>query len=222
MTAGGFLVLFLVVMAVVLVAAWRHEQNRRKKAQAIASAHGLRYLPGPNHPPAVPFQQLSIGRSRQARHTMWREGDPNEAAVFEYRYTTGSGKNSQTHTLTCAVFRTGLRAPHMTLDRQGFFRGLLQTLGLRDIQVESPQFNDTWHVSCADERFAITVLDPPMINWLMTLGGGGAVEIELLGDRGLAITRKLELEQLPSLLGYTHQFIDRIPAVVHDLYPGQR
>jgi hypothetical protein len=142
--------------------------------------------------------------------------------VFQYQYTTGGGKNSQTHYFTCALFRTGLGAPHLVLDRQGFFRALLDKLGLRDIQLEWPQFNDTWHVSCTDERFAVTVLDPAMMHWLMTLGGSGSVEIELYGDRGLAITSRMDIEQMPTLLDYTHQFVRQIPRVVHELYPDRR
>lgn len=219
---SGVIVLFVLIAVLVLGIGWWAEQAKRKRAAAFAAANGLRYLAGPASPPQVPFQQFSIGRARKVRHTFWREGDEFEASVFEYQYTTGSGKNSQTHHCTCALFRTGLGAPHLVLDRQGFFRDLLGKLGLRDIQLESPQFNDTWHVSCSDERFAVTVLDPAMMHWLMTLGGSGSVEIELYGDRGLAITSRLPIEQMPSLLGYTHQFVQQIPRVVHELYPGRR
>lgn len=211
----------VVIAAAAALVAWQIEQAKRARAAAIATAHGLRYLPGPNDPPQLPFQQFSIGRSRRVKHTFWRDGDEFEASVFEYRYTTGSGKNSQTHRFTCAYFRTGLSAPHLVLDRQGFFRDLLGKLGLRDLQLESPEFNETWHVSCADERFAVTVLDPPMMHWLMSVGGSGSVEIELLGDRGLAITGKLPIEQMPALLDYTHAFVRQIPRVVHELYPGR-
>lgn len=222
MAGSAVIVLFLLVGAAVALIGWRVEQNTRKRAAAFAAAHGLRYVAGPTSPPEVPFQQLSIGRSRRVKHTFWREGDEHEASVFQYQYTTGGGKNSQTHHVTCALFRTGLAAPHLVLDRQGLFRDLLGKLGLRDLQLESPRFNQTWHVACADERFAVTVLDPAMMHWLMTLGGSGSVEIELYGDRGLAITNRLEIEQMPTMLDYTHQFVRQIPRVVHDLYPGRR
>ena len=211
------------VTVVVVVVGRQMEKAKRAKAAAFAASMGLQYQPGPLDPPAIPFEQFSIGRSRRVSHTFWKAGDPDEAAVFEYQYTTGSGKNSTTHYFTCATFRTGLWAPHLVLDRQGFFRGMLQAVGVRDIQVESPQFNDTWHVGCADERFAITFLDPPMIGWLMSLqGGAGAVEIELMGDRGVAIMRKLPLEEMPQLLGYCHAFVAQIPKVLRDLYPMPR
>ena len=220
--SGGFIVLFVVVAGAAVLISWLVEQAKRKRAAALAVAHGLQYLPGPTSPPDVPFQQFSVGRSRRVRHTFWRDGDPYEATVFEYQYTTGSGKNSQTHHCTCAMFRTGLRAPHLVLDRQGFFRDLLGKLGLRDIQLESPEFNSTWHVSCDDERFAVTLLDPPMMGWLMTVGGAGSIEIELLGDRGLAITRRLDVEEMPALLDHVHRFVVQIPKVVHELYSGYR
>ena len=222
MGGPGFIVMVIVLAAVGAGVAWSIEQAKRKRAQALADANGLRYLTGPDSPPNVAFRQFSIGRSKKVRHTFWRDGDEHEASVFEYQYTTGSGKNSTTHRMTCALFRTGLAAPHLVLDRQGFFRDLMGKLGLRDIQVESPAFNDTWHVSCDDERFAITVLDPPMIGWLMSIGGAGSIEIELVGDRGLAISSRLSIEEMPRLLAYTHEFVAQIPRVVHDLYPGRR
>ncbi|MFN8023791.1 MAG: DUF3137 domain-containing protein [Acidimicrobiales bacterium] len=218
----GFVVMFVVVGGAAVLISWLVEQRRRTRAAAVAAVLGLQYLPGPTSPPDVPFRQFSIGRSRKVRHTFWRAGDSLEATVFQYQYTTGSGKDSQTHHCTCAMFRTGLRAPHLVLDRQGFFRDLLGKLGLRDIQLESPQFNETWHVSCDDERFAVTVLDPPMMGWLMTTGGGGEIEIELYGDRGLATTRRRDVEQIPELLDYAHQFVAQIPKVVHELYSGHR
>jgi hypothetical protein len=219
---GGVIVLFVLLGVGAIVVSQLIERRKRARAAAVAAAHGLQYLSGPTSPPDVPFQQFSIGHSKRVRHTFWRAGDSLEASVFEYQYTTGSGKNSQTHVCTCALFRTGLRAPHLVLDRQGIFRDLLGKLGLRDIQLESPKFNDTWHVSCQDERFAVTVLDPPMMGWLMSAGGGGSVEVELLGDRGLAITRRLAVEEMPALLDYSRQFVTQIPKVVHELYPGYR
>jgi hypothetical protein len=219
---GGtvFFVVFAGIVIIAFVVARRIEMNKRAKAAAFAASLGLEYRHGPMDPPAIPFQQFSIGRARKVSHVFWKAGDPYDATVFEYRYTTGSGKNSRTHRFTCATFRTNTWAPHLVLDRQGMFRGLLNSLGLRDIQVESPQFNDTWHVSCNDERFAITLLDPPMIMWLMSLqGGAGAVEIELLGNRGVAIMRPIPMEQMPGLLTYCHQFVTQIPRVLSDLYP---
>lgn len=218
----GFVVLFLVVAGTAVLISWLVERAKRMRAAAVAAAQGLQYLPGPTSPPDAPFRLFSVGRSRKARHTFWRAGDSLEATVFLYQYTTGSGKDSQTHVCTCALFRTGLRAPHLVLDRQGFIRDLLGKLGMRDIQLESPQFNDTWHVSCDDERFAVTVLDPPMMGWLMSAGGAGEIEIELLGDRGLATTRRRDVEQMPELLEHVHQFVARIPKVVHELYSGYR
>jgi hypothetical protein len=215
----SILVAFVAIFALIFVIGHEREKRKRARAAAFAASLGLEYRHGPMDPPPIPFQQFSIGRARKVSHVFWKAGDPHDATVFEYQYTTGSGKNSTTHSYTCATFRTNVWAPHLVLDRQGLFRGLLNSLGLRDIQVESPQFNDTWHVSCNDERFAITLLDPAMIMWLMSLqGGAGAVEIELLGDRGVAIMRPIPMEQMPGLLTYCHQFVTQIPRVVADLY----
>jgi hypothetical protein len=222
MAGGGLIVVIVMIGGGALLVTWLIEQGRRKRAQAIATAKGLRYLTGPSRPPDLGFQQFSVGRAKKMRHIFWREGDEHESSVFEYQYTTGSGKNSTTHRITCALFATGMAAPHLVLDRQGMLRRLLGTLGIRDIQLESPPFNDRWHVSCDDERFAITLLDPTMMNWLMSVGGAGSIELEVIGDRGLAISKRLPIDEMPGLLDYTHEFARHIPRVVLDLYPARR
>jgi hypothetical protein len=213
----------LLVIGIAVAAALffvQREKEKDKKAAALAQQLGLGFDATSRAVPASPFEQFNIGRSRKMYRHFWRPGDPRGVSVFAYSYVTGSGKNQTTHQFTCATFATPLGAPHLVLDRQGFFRDLLNRAGMRDIEVESPQFNDTWHVSCQDERFAITFLDPTMITWLMSIeGGAGSIEIELWGDRGLAISRPLAIEQMPQLFGYVDRFLAAIPRVVPELYP---
>lgn len=211
----------LVVVATALLVR-RRERATRRRAEATAASHGLRYLAGPESPPSIGFRLLSVGRSRRARHVMWRDGDEHEASVFDYEFTTGSGQQVRTHQRTCAVFRTGIAAPHLVLDRQNVLRQVVGRVGRRGVTLESPAFNRTWYVGCDDERFAVTVLDPPMIDWLTTVAAAGAFEVELLGDRGLVIGPRRAVEELPGLLDLAHRLVGRIPNVVHDLYPWPR
>jgi hypothetical protein len=206
-----------------LLLAPRHRRrSTRRRAQAAAAARGLRYLADAQAPPSIPFRRLSIGRSRRAEHIMWADADEHEASVFDYRFTVGSGQQARTHRFGCAVFRTGLAAPHLVLDRQNVGRQLLGRFGPGAIRTESPAFNETWHVTCDDARFAVTVLDPAMIDWLVGVAAGRSIEIELLGDRGLVICPRTNVEELPALLDIAHRFARELPRVAHELYPWPR
>ena len=93
-------------------------------------------------------------------------------------------------------------------------------VGIRDIEVESPEFNDRYRVTSDDERFAITLLDHRMIGWMLGGGSGaGAVRFELLGPQLLCISDELDIEQMPGLLGWTAQIRQYLPAVLTELYP---
>ena len=48
---------------------------------------------------------LSRGRARRLVNLIQGETDEAELAIFDYRYTVGSGKNSQTHRQSVALLR---------------------------------------------------------------------------------------------------------------------
>lgn len=215
---------FLVAGVVAVVAVTvKHRTERRKQARAtvFATRIGMRIDVDRVDPPSTPFDLFQVGRARRASYRMWREGSPD--IVFEYQYTTGSGKNRTTHHRTCAIVDTGLAAPHTEIGPEGFFAGLGRMVGIRDIELESPEFNELYRVTGADERFAITLLDPAMIAWMLSPAGGGAsVKMELLGPRLLCFVDRIDVEQSPGFLDWAQGFRAQIPRVVNDLYPAAR
>lgn len=92
--------------------------------------------------------------------------------------------------------------------------------GIRDVEIESPEFNERYRVSCDDERFAVTLLDHEMLAWLLSgSSGGGTVRFELMRHELLCISDELPIEQMPALLTWAAQIRQHLPEVLTELYP---
>lgn len=208
----------LAVPLTLLVRHWQEQQ--RERTRAVAARHGLEVDLTRKGPPPIGFDLFDLGRRRRVTTQMWRRG--GQDSVFQYEYTVGSGKSSTTHRRTVALIDLPLDAPHLTISTESAWSRIKRAVGLRDIEVESPAFNDHYQVRSDDDRFAITLLDPPMIDWFLSPGSGqGAVSFELLGPWLLCHCEQLEVEELPRLLGWSGSVRDRLPVVLSDLYRRQ-
>ena len=148
---------------------------------------------------------------------MWRAGEND--SVFQYEYTVKSNKDSTTYEFTAALIEVPFLAPHLIISTETWWSKMKRVVGLRDIEVESPQFNDRYQVRCADDRFAITLLDPTMIAWMMSPASGlGAVTFELLGPWMLCHCSRLKADELPGMLAWAQSIREQLPTVLTDLY----
>lgn len=104
------------------------------------------------------------GGSRRADRGFWGTFDQVPVFGFRYRYTTSSGKSTQTHHFLVTGIRfPGARFPPMSLAYESsvlFGRN-------KDFQFENQQFNETWHVKSASPRFAHDVLHPRAMEYLL-------------------------------------------------------
>lgn len=197
-----------------------HQRRRGREATArrVASAAGLRVSAGDKRRPRVGFDHFDVGSDRTVSLHMWQAYTSD--GVFRYEYTVDSGKHSKTHVSTCAMVETSFDAPQLRIGPESFFAGLGRLVGVRDIEIESPEFNDRYRVRCDDERFAIAFLDHEMIAWMLTpASGAGTIRFELLGSSMLCVSDELTVESMPAFLRWAQQVCDRIPAVIPELYP---
>ena len=93
----------------------------------------------------------------------------------------------------------------------------LVDIALPDIAFESEAFNRAFAVRCRDRAFASALVDPRMMEWLLSLGHRWGFETDdrwILGYRDQV--RPWEVE---SVLETVETFIQRIPRAVTSLYP---
>jgi hypothetical protein len=73
--------------------------------------------------------------------------------LFDYRFTTGSGKNSSTHSQTVAAFKIpGAALPEFSCKPEHFFHKVADMFGFPDIDFDGyPVFSKAYHLSGPDD-----------------------------------------------------------------------
>lgn len=211
------------LMAAVFVPLAAYAQHRAKlaaaEAQRLAAQYGFLCDVKAKQPPPQQFDLFRAGSSRRLSYHFWRPEEQD--SVFQYQYTTGSGDDRRTHDFTCALVALPFNAPHTKIGPESFLAGIGKALGIRDIEVESPEFNDAFKVSSDDPRFAIALLDQPMIAWMLSSESGrGSIRFELWGSWLLCISSKrLEVERMFGYLDWGQGVRPHMPTVLTSLYP---
>ena len=193
---------------------------------------------------AVAFPLFREGDGRVVENLMWHDRRLAVAPrVFDYSYYSshrrGRGlgldlgfglvtdvdvdSNAIASTVNPHLAHVQLRArpaqrglagdPHR---REGVIDKAFQMLGLPDIDFESEEFNRTFVVQCADRRFASALIDPQMMDFLLSTGG--EITFETKGRFLLLCTHRIDPVEMPALLNLADEFLRRVPPAVRELY----
>jgi hypothetical protein len=185
--------------------------------RAVAAGAGLQVDTATKRPPPIDFELFGKGSSRKVRAQMWRVGEND--SVFQYQYTVKSGENSTTYEFSAALVEVPFAAPHLTISTENWWSKMKRAVGMRDIEFESPEFNERFLVQCDDERFAVTLIDPPMIAWMLSpQSGRGTVTFEFGGRWMLCHCKQLKIAELPAMLAWAQSARTQLPTVLADLY----
>lgn len=211
-------ILVLLGAAAVGYLVYQAHQRRIAYIRALAAKYGFTVDIGPKDPPDQPFDLFDQGHAKKVRYHMWRHG--SQDSVFQYEYTTGSGDNKTTHKRTCALIDVPFVAAHTKIGPEGFWSKIGRAVGMRDIEVESAEFNEQYRVTGDDERFAITLLDQQMMAWLLSSQSGrGAIRFELGGPWLLCVSDELDIELMFGYLDWAIGVRNHMPPVLTSLYP---
>lgn len=167
---GPLILVILVAVAVFGVYAWQQEQKRKEALLVWATARGwtLRTATrrGVDHDfPGLGF--LARGRSRRAKNVVTGTHRGRPVTLFDYRYTTGSGKNKQTHRLGVVVVGTDHPVIPLTIRRENPFDKVGEFLGADDIDFESAEFSRTFFVKSGDRKWAYDVIHQRTMDYLL-------------------------------------------------------
>jgi len=182
---------FAVIAAVVIVLGILHAQQRRKETEALARKWGLNFYPTDPWDLPTWYCRLDLfnhGRSRRASNVMSGDVDGLTVVAFDYRYTTGSGKNSHTHHHQAVVFLLPIDAPAVRMRPENVLDRMASWVGWDDIDFESDEFSRRYHVASQDRRFAYDILHARLIDYLLRCGTAPHMETAgvflLLYDKG--------------------------------------
>ena len=216
MNDAGPVLLFVAIACAVGFFIWLAyylERIRREAMQELAARLGYDF--SANDMWGIPrrYDFLNIfsrGHSRRARNVIHGERGGARVLLFDYRYTTGHGKNRHTHSRTPVIMEMpGQNFPGFYLRREGFFDKVAAAVGFDDIDFESHEFSKRYYVKCADKRFAYDVVNPRQMEFLLGLSD---VNVEMAGQALVFhLGRKLKPEDLEWLHGAAMEFVSNVP-----------
>ncbi len=217
----------LVIAGIVLIGAvayfsWLAEKKRREAMATLAAELGWSFDPIRDRSHDEEYAHFEIfrrGHGRAAHNTMWGELElkgrvwPAKMGDFTYKVTTRSGKSTRTTTYRFSYLILHMPwsgVPDLLIRREGMFDKIAGVLGFDDIDFESAQFSRRFHVSSPDKRFAYDVIDPRMIEFLLS-GDPPTVDIE---NSRCCISdgrRRWEPVEFRQKLAWITEFLDHWP-----------
>lgn len=202
---GGF-----VVVAAIIGFWWEH--HRKKKLQAFAASRGLTYAARDDRwvriDTGYPYGQ---GRSPKAKHVMTGQHRGRPIVIFEHEWTTGSGKDTQTHHARKTLMGLPKSFPKLELRPEGIVGRMARRMGMKDIELESDAFNEAYKVS-GDRRFAYDVLHPRFMEWMLhTSAPGFTINGQYIALYGQG---RIDLERLDHEVGYLDAIVEQLPGYV--------
>ena len=216
-----FIVLLIFVGVTVAVLAYRQDRKRRRILRAWANAKRLTMSSDKrrgweNEYPA--FKLFTRGHSRHTSLHLEGEVGGRRLRCLDYRYTTGSGKNRQTHRYGVILLDTDTPVIPLQIRREHVFDRVGEFFGHDDIDFESAEFSRRFHVSSADRKWAYDVIHPRTMDYLLETP---SVTIEF-GFAEIAVYRSgaLTADRCQDALKVARTMLDLVPQDVLDQLKG--
>lgn len=210
------------LIVAVFVGSYMLKLQRREGMANFAAKYGFVYTP--HAPPgllAYGFPLFFKGDGRGAENGVigdWK-GMSFKAADFWY-YTESSdsnGKRSKDYSrFSVAVIELQAWLPDISIYRENVLTLLGDKLGLPDIDFESEEFNRAFKVKAKDRKFAFELIDPRMMQWLLSLDRRFGFEIH--GKGVLIYSKTLKPTELLPLIATLKEFRERVPRLVWTNY----
>ena len=181
-----FVILVIVVIGAILAFSLYAAAKRRKELSQWARQRGLRFTPSGSYDmdsSYSDFKCLHQGNSRHAYNIITGQHNQLELTAFDYKYTTGSGKNKNTHVFSAMIVQAPIPLKPLFIRREGFFDKLTEFFGADDIDFESAEFSRKFFVKASDKKWAYDVIHQRMMEYLLT---APKYSIQFAGDSIIA------------------------------------
>ena len=155
--------------------------------------------------------------AREIENTARGRRDGLELALVDYWLApTSAPQRDDYERFTCVVTPAPSGWPDLSAVPEGVASRLRSTFALPDIETESEEFNRRFEVRSTDRRFALALLDPRMMQWL--LGQALGVGFESLGGRLMVFRPRAttSVDDLARAVELHGRFLEQIPRLVRD------
>jgi hypothetical protein len=219
-----FAVAACVVIGVVLIP-WALRQRGGESLASVAVRNGLEHSAvDPFGSTRVAFPLFRKGDGRQAQNVVWRKrADGLATRAFDFSYFVemkddfGQVRRIHTH-FSCVMAQVDGAWPEVSITREGFVERALDLVGLGDIELESDEFNRRFALRSPDRRFAVTLVDARMIDFLLSTEARFAFFVK--GRWVLLVSDPVRPSMVPALMRMTEAFVENVPRVVYELWPS--
>jgi hypothetical protein len=188
---GGGLVIGLVVWAL-------HTEKKRVAAmREFAEGLSLEFFESSPEELAtklVRFQLFNNGRNRITKNVILGKTDIASIAIFDYQYTTGSGKNQSTFNQTVVAMESeSLKLPNFTMRPENFFDRVGSALGFQDIDFDNhSRFSELFVLKGGDETAIREFFDTKILDFFadrpgICFEGGNEMFIYYRGGKRQAV-----------------------------------
>jgi hypothetical protein len=170
-------------------------RRRTKQMAAVAEAMNLAFMPhllmawlrG-----IAPFKLFALGRDQKASNALFGRVGDCDIIYFEYQYTTGSSKSSQTHKLSVVILPDGAAgAPDFQLAPRSFFDKFAVLFAAKGVELEDAnEFNRRCKLVGRDADGLRKTFHPDLVDYL---GRDGRWHIEVLNGQ-LLLHRQTQLK----------------------------
>jgi len=217
------LVVGAVVVGGVFYLRYRARQQRIGAVAALAQRLGFTFSVNDTERVVdMPFALFSKGDGRKVELVVSGTHSGLPTRMFDYWYyddsSDGRGRGSRTyHRFTCALIQIPAACPPLCLDHEDFLTRLGSHVGFHDVELEYDDFNRRFRVKCKEQKFAFTLLDGEMMQWL--LDSDRFKTLELVGPWALLAGSRLDPARWPDLGTWLDQFHAHVPPLVYSTYP---
>ncbi len=223
----------IIVIAVAIIGAigyfaWKKRQAEIAALAALAASLGLQYSQSdPGNVLAMPFKFLRQGDEQKVRDFLVGTHDGRDLQLFDFdaitetRSTNAQGMTTTSHShhhYTCGTITMAAACPELRIGQENFLSRLGSHIGVHDVEFESAEFNKEFRVHCDDQRFAFSLIDARMMEWLLT-AAGSVPAIEVVGPFVFLAVNRMNPSEWSSLLEWFDQFLAHVPEVVYSTYP---
>lgn len=216
MSSSIIILIILIGIAVAIYAIYSN-LKRQKEWQQFAANHGFLYSKYDTM--SIPdyysdYHLFREGHSRKAYNICQGMEKDIKILAFDYKYTTGSGKNQQTHYCSPLIIESNLVFKPLIIRPENLFDKIGAAVGFDDIDFESSEFSKKYYVKCPDKKFAYDIIHARMMEFLLECRN---MNLEAQGDTILFHQGKtLSISEMELLLMAAHKFIELTPDYVRN------
>ncbi len=168
--------------------AWVVEKRRTERLSELANDLGFEFTASSDEECIGGFGELHLfsrGDSKKFYNLMRGETPDLSLVIFDYRYSTGSGKNRSTYnkSVLCFLLRDQ-ELPRFQLRREHFFDKIGNWLGFSDINFDDyPEFSDRYMLKGSDEWAIRELFTREVLEHFESIDKKSAPCVEACGSR---------------------------------------